>query len=130
MSKTLGPVTFGEDQTNVFLGREIGQGSKYSAQTAQMIDAEVKDILETEYKRATDLMVEHRESLNRIAEALIVYETIDGDEVDLLMRGEEMTREPPKVKMTTREDLEERMKEKEKGSGPDILGPLAGGAKA
>ncbi len=130
MSKTLGPVTFGEDQTNVFLGREIGQGSKYSAQTAQMIDAEVKDILETEYKRATDLMVEHRESLNRIAEALIVYETIDGDEVDLLMRGEEMTREPPKVKMTTREDLEERMREKEKGSGPDILGPLAGGAKA
>ena len=113
----------------MFLGRDIAQGSKYSAQTAQMIDAEVKDILETEYKRATELMTEHRESLNRIAEALMVYETIDGDELTF-MRGEEMTREPPKVRMTTREDLEERMREKEKGGGPDILGPLAGGAKA
>ena len=130
MSETLGPVTFGESESNVFLGRDIGRTAKYSQKTAQMIDAEVKDILEAEYKRATDLLVQERESLNRIAEALIVYETIDGKEVDMLMRGEEMTREPPKVRMTTREDLEERMREKEKGGGPDILGPLAGGAKA
>jgi hypothetical protein len=47
----------------------------------------------------------------------------------MLIAGEEMTREPPKVRMTTREDLEERQREKEI-SGPDILGPLAGGAKA
>ena len=90
----------------------------------------MKDILSTQYKRATELLVDNREGLNRIAEALIIYETIDGKEVDMLMAGEEMTREPPKVRMTTREDLEERQRAKEKSGGPDILGPLAGGAKA
>jgi cell division protease FtsH len=129
MSTTLGPITFGEAPSNIFLGRDIGQGAKYSGETAKMIDAEVKDILTAQYKRASELLVSNREGLNRIAEALIIYETIDGKEVDMLMAGEEMTREPPKVRMTTREDLEERQREKEK-SGPDILGPLAGGAKA
>ena len=129
MSTTLGPITFGEAQSNIFLGRDISQGAKYSGATAKLIDEEVQDILRTQYKRAKELLIENREGLNRIAEALIIYETINGKEVDMLIADEEMTREPPKVRMTTREDLEERQGEKEK-SGPDILGPLAGGAKA
>ena len=89
----------------------------------------MKDILSKQYARAKELLIANREGLNRIAEALIIYETIDGKEVDMLIADEEMTREPPKVRMTTREDLEERQREKE-NAGPDILGPLAGGAKA
>ena len=129
MSTTLGPITFGEAQTNIFLGRDISQGAKYSGETAKLIDEEVKDILSKQYARAKELLIANREGLNRIAEALIIYETIDGKEVDMLIADEEMTREPPKVRMTTREDLEERQREKE-NAGPDILGPLAGGAKA
>ena len=129
MSQTLGPVTFGEAPSNIFLGRDISRGPEYSEHTAVKIDEEVRDILTSEYARAKELVIENSDALHRIAETLIIYETIDGKEVDLLMRGEPMTREPPKVRMTTREELEKSNREKEKG-GPDILGPLADGFKA
>ena len=84
--------------------------------------------MDAQYKRATQLIEDNKDALIRIAEALIEYETLDGEDVDKLMRGEELTREPPKVRMQTREDLEEKRRQKEErdNNGPkDLLGPLA-----
>ncbi|MEE2960050.1 MAG: ATP-dependent zinc metalloprotease FtsH [Myxococcota bacterium] len=131
MSESLGPVTFSQNQGNIFLGRDFNRPKEYSEQTAITIDQEVKKILTEQYARATAVILEHRACLERIAEALIVYETIDADELQCLIRGEELTREPPKVKMTTREEIEERQRQQEERSkSTDILGPLAGGAEA
>lgn len=125
---SLGAMTFGQKEGNIFLGRDINRSQEYSEETAVAIDKEVKDIMDAQYERATKLIEENKDALIRIAEALIEYETLDADDVQLLMRGEEMTREPPKVRMQTREDLEEKRRQKEKRdeSGPkDLLGPLA-----
>jgi cell division protease FtsH len=95
MSDILGPLTFGKKEEQIFLGREISQHRDYSEQTAQTIDREVRDIVERNYHRAKEILQENVAALHRIAEALLEYETIDGIEVDMLIRGEKLNR--PKV---------------------------------
>ena len=122
---SLGAMTFGQKEGNIFLGRDINR-SQDTEETAVSIANEVKDIMDAQYKRATQLIEDNKDALT--AEALIEYETLDGEDVDKLMRGEELTREPPKVRMQTREDLEEKRRQKEErdNNGPkDLLGPLA-----
>jgi len=97
MSDILGPLTFGKKEEAIFLGREISQHRDYSEQTAQTIDREVRDIVERNYQRARQLVAENIAALHRIAEALLEYETIDGDEVDRLIRGEKIERAPKNV---------------------------------
>jgi cell division protease FtsH len=94
MSDVLGPLTFGKKEEAIFLGREISQHRDYSEQTAQTIDREVRDIVERNYQRARQLIAENIAALHRIAEALLEYETIDGEEVDKLIRGEKLERAP------------------------------------
>jgi cell division protease FtsH len=127
MSEKLGPLTFGKKEEAIFLGREIAQHQEYSEQTAVDIDAEVSRIIKTQYERAAELVELNQEALKRVAEALIEYETLDGNEIQALMDGKGLTREPPKVKMPTREEIERKRKEKEeaKAKAKDtILGPL------
>ncbi|NDG85652.1 MAG: cell division protein FtsH, partial [Proteobacteria bacterium] len=100
MSDILGPLTFGRKEEAIFLGREISQHRDYSEQTAQTIDREVRDIVERNYQRARQLLNENIAALHRIAEALLEYETIDGEEVDKLIRGEKLER-PAKVVIGT-----------------------------
>jgi cell division protease FtsH len=97
MSDILGPLTFGKKEEAIFLGREISQHRDYSEQTAQTIDREVRDIVERNYQRAKQLLNENIAALHRIAEALLEYETIDGEEVDKLIRGEKIERAPKGV---------------------------------
>ena len=97
MSDVLGPLTFGKKEEAIFLGREISQHRDYSEQTAQTIDREVRDIVERNYQRARQLIAENIAALHRIAEALLEYETIDGEEVDKLIRGEKLDRAPKAV---------------------------------
>ncbi len=92
MSDILGPLTFGKKEGEVFLGRDIAQHRDYSEQTAQTIDREVRDIVERNYQVAKQIMAENIAALHRLAEALLEYETIDGEEVDQLIRGEKLTR--------------------------------------
>ncbi len=132
MSDKLGPITFGKKEEAIFLGRELSQQAEYSSQTAMEIDAEVRNIMTTQYKRARDLMETHHGALKRVAEALIVYETLEGGEVSLLIDNKQLTRLPPEVRMTTREEMERRYKEKvrEQKDQRQLLGPLAGEVKA
>ncbi len=97
MSDVLGPLTFGKKEEAIFLGREISQHRDYSEQTAQTIDREVRDIVERNYQRAKQLIAENIAALHRIAEALLEFETIDGEEVDKLIRGEKLERAPKVV---------------------------------
>jgi cell division protease FtsH len=135
MSDKLGPMAFGKKEEQVFLGRELSQAPEYSQQTAMDIDSEVRQIIHTQYDRAFNLLKTHHDALKRVAEALILYETIDGDEVSMLIAGKAMTREPPKVRMPTREDVNKRFEaaaadKKAQGKTDDgntLLGPLAEG---
>jgi len=101
MSDILGPLTFGKKEEQIFLGREISQHRDYSEQTAQTIDREIRDIVERNYQRAREILVNKTQILHDLAQALLEYETLDGEEVDRIVRGEKIVRvkktdsEPP-----------------------------------
>ena len=94
MSDILGPLTFGKKEQEIFLGRDLGQSRDYSEQTAQTIDREVRDIIDRNYQRAKRMVTENIAALHRLAEGLLTYETINGDEVEQLIRGELIMRAP------------------------------------
>ena len=77
----LGPIAFGENHDTVFLGREISRSENFSESTAQKIDAAVRLIVDEQYARAKQIMVEHRAALDQIADALMLHETIEGKHV-------------------------------------------------
>jgi cell division protease FtsH len=129
MSEKLGPLTFGKKEEAIFLGREIAQHQEYSEQTAVEIDAEVRRIISEQFSRAREIVLGQRDELKRIAEALIEYETLEGDEVQALIEGRTLTREPPKVRMPTREEVDKRYqnekdKRKQAAAAAQVLGQL------
>jgi cell division protease FtsH len=81
MSEKLGPMTFGEKQELVFLGKEIGEQREYSEKVAQEIDEEVRRIIREAYERAKEILTKHRDKLDRLAQALMEKETLEGDEL-------------------------------------------------
>jgi len=87
MSESLGLITFGKKEESIFLGKEITQSHGYSEKTAQMIDQEIKVILEKSYQRAKKLLNSHLDILRQMAEALLEYETLTGEEVDHIVKG-------------------------------------------
>jgi len=80
MSETLGPLTFGERDEMVFLGREIGEQVNYSQDVAETIDAEVRRIVTAAHKRATDILRTHIDKLHAVSKRLMEKETIDAAE--------------------------------------------------
>ena len=80
MSKTLGAIMFGAGQEEVFLGRDLAQSKNYSEQTAAIIDAETKKIIDEAYRRAEQILSEHRDKLHKVAGVLLEKEKIDGEE--------------------------------------------------
>ncbi|GAB4355173.1 MAG: ATP-dependent zinc metalloprotease FtsH [Immundisolibacter sp.] len=87
MSARLGPMTFEEDDGEVFLGRSVTQHKNVSDDTAAAIDEEIRAILERNYARARDILTERMDTLHAMADALIRFETIDEDQIDDLMAG-------------------------------------------
>lgn len=85
----LGPVAYGENQEQVFLGKEINRTQNYSEATAERIDTAIHKIVDTQYHRARTIIEEHHDALVKIAEALLEYETIEGKHVhEILKYGE------------------------------------------
>ncbi len=87
MSDILGPLSFGQKEEAIFLGREIAQHRDYSEQTAQTIDREIRDIVEKNYKCAKDILSSKLNLLHDVALALLEYETLDGAEVERIIQG-------------------------------------------
>jgi len=106
MSEKLGPLSFGEREGEVFLGRDFSSRPDYSEETSRQIDAEVRGIVMGAYERSKKLLSEHMEALKRIADALVEYETIDGPDLDILIGGGELSREkpPPRVQAPPKDD--------------------------
>jgi len=87
MSEKLGPLAFGKKEEMVFLGREISEQRNYSDEVAAKIDAEVREIIDRAYDRATAALTEQREVLDRLAALLIENETIEAEEFEALFEG-------------------------------------------
>lgn len=93
LSEKLGPLMYSDDEGEVFLGHSVTQRKEISGKTAQLIDEEVKDIIDKAYKAATDILNEKMEILHGMADALLKYETIDAGQLEDLMAGK-TPREP------------------------------------
>jgi len=87
MSRELGPISFGDREEQIFLGREIHQHTDYSEKTAQDIDREVKAIIEKMYGRAQTILEEKIDVLHAMASALLERETLDAEEIKVLLEG-------------------------------------------
>lgn len=87
MSKKLGPMTFGQKEELVFLGKEIGEQRDYSEAVAEEIDREVRQIVQEAHEQATDVLTKYREQLDLIAETLMDVETLDAEEFAALFEG-------------------------------------------
>jgi cell division protease FtsH len=101
MSEKMGPLAFGKKEGEVFLGKEMGTVQNFSAETARDIDAEVRRIVMEQYERAKKILLEHRDRLDRIADALMEYETLDTADIEVIMGGGVMTRPPPQKPLST-----------------------------
>ena len=88
LSETMGPLTYTEAEGEVFLGRSVTQHKNVSDETAHAIDREIREIIERNYTRAKDLLVDKMPTLHAMAEALIKYETLDAIQIQHIMRGE------------------------------------------
>ena len=87
MSDRLGPLSFGKRDELIFLGREIGEQRNYSDEVAKQIDEEVRAIIDKAYERAVDVLTQHRDRLDALAEKLIAEETVDSEEFEKLFGG-------------------------------------------
>ncbi len=92
MSDALGPVDYGGDQQEVFLGHSFTQERSMSEATAAKVDAEIKRIVEEAHQRAKEILTHHEEGLHTLAKALLEYETLTGEEIKDLMEGRELRR--------------------------------------
>jgi cell division protease FtsH len=94
MSDELGPIAYAENQEEVFLGHSISRQQNVSEATAQKIDAEVRRIIEETYSQAKKILTEKLEDLHALARGLLEYETLTGEEIKALLRGERPVRTP------------------------------------
>ncbi|VAX13943.1 Cell division protein FtsH [hydrothermal vent metagenome] len=87
LSEKLGPLTYSEEEGEVFLGHSVTQHKNVSDETAHIIDEEIKNIVERNYKRARQILEDKLDQLHAMADALIKFETIDKDQIDDIMDG-------------------------------------------
>ncbi len=117
MSDEMGPINYGSDREEVFLGYSMGQHKSMSAETANKVDSEVKRIVDEAYTNARKTLTDNRHELEALAKGLLEYETLNGDEILLIIKGE-------KLKRDTGEDTDSTGHKKKTKSGSV---PTAGG---
>lgn len=115
LSDRMGPLAYSEDEGEVFLGRSVTQHKQMSDDTAHAIDEEIRDVIERNYSRAKQILIDHMDKLHAMSRALMKYETIDRDQIDAIMRGEE-----PKPPADWTED------DNGKGNPPSVRVPPTG----
>jgi cell division protease FtsH len=90
MSEKLGTVSYTTEDHNVFLARDISHPRSFSEETAALIDAEVKRIIDEQLDRGRELLKQNKDKLERIAKTLLESETINGEELNKIIRGEKL----------------------------------------
>ena len=112
MSEKLGPLAFGSREGEVFLGRDLQSRPDYSEDTARQIDNEVRRIVTESYDRARKLLSANLDTLIKIGDALVEYETLEAADINLLVQGGVITRERPAPRVTSMPKLEKKEKRK------------------
>jgi cell division protease FtsH len=130
MSPTLGPQSFGEREELLFLGREVSRSQDYSEATAQKIDQEVSRMLHGAYQKALDILRTHRDKLELITQLLIERETLDGREVEELIKHGRILSEAERGADSRRLAYAEspswsRRSFRRPGRPPPVIGPSA-----
>ena len=92
-SEKLGPLRYNDNEEEVFLGHSVTQRKNVSDATAKLIDEEVRKIIDSGMETAENILIEHRDDLETLAQALLEYETLSGDEINALLRGETIVRQ-------------------------------------
>jgi cell division protease FtsH len=119
----MGPLTFGKKEEQIFLGREIAQHQDYSEATAVEIDREVKRLVMDCYTKAQQILEGNRDTLLRIADALLEREVLDFAEIEKLVRGEELPPFRAPVAGGGAPAPVEKPSEGKVKVGPQIIGP-------
>jgi cell division protease FtsH len=121
MSETLGPLTYGKKEEQIFLGKEFNRHQDYSEATARKIDDEVKRVVTEQYTRATRILTENKDALERIAEALLEHEVLDAQQLKHLIADEPIE---AKVAPTPPPPVREARKDGDEGErGVGLLSP-------
>jgi cell division protease FtsH len=87
MTEELGPISYGEKDESIFLGREFNRHRDYSEKTAESIDSLMRTMVEEQYVRAKTILSEHRDELDRLAKALLEFEMLDREDIDKVVKG-------------------------------------------
>jgi cell division protease FtsH len=125
MSDEFGPLNFSGGKHEVFLGRDFNSSDRLSEDTAKRIDAEIRDIVFKQHARAVAILTEHRKELEAIGEALLEHETIDGNDIDILLRGGTITRPiSPGKKKADERAAKEASESADRAKRPSILPPI------
>jgi cell division protease FtsH len=95
MSERLGMIAYGSNDQEVFLGHSVTQTKNISEETARMIDGEIRQIIDDAYGRAKQVLSENIDELHLLAKGLLEHETLSGDEIRLVIRGEPVVRNRP-----------------------------------
>jgi cell division protease FtsH len=114
MSDAMGPLTFGKKEEQIFLGREIAQHQDYSEATAVQIDQEVKKFVTDNYERSNALLSGSKDTLLKIAEALLAREVLDADQVRRLAAGLPLDDPQPVAARAVTPEEDERPRQKER----------------
>jgi cell division protease FtsH len=123
MSEAMGPLAFGKKEEQIFLGREIAQHRDYSEDTAIKIDREVKRIVEEGYSLAWKTLEENGDTLIRLAEALLEYETLDSIDIEAIIKGEQIKPRKPAPSESKPKGKPEKEKPSEDSSMPNLVNP-------
>ncbi|RKZ69713.1 MAG: ATP-dependent zinc metalloprotease FtsH [Gammaproteobacteria bacterium] len=126
LSDRLGPLTYSEDEGEVFLGRSVTQHKNLGDDTARIIDEEIRSLIDTNYQRAEKLLNEHLEVLHTMTDALMKYETIDANQIDALMAGKDVP--PPKDWVDMDDDDDASSSPSKKKAKKDSKGTVGGPA--
>jgi cell division protease FtsH len=124
----LGPLTFGKKEEQIFLGREIAQHRDYSEETSIRIDSEVRKIVTEQYERATKIIQENRDTLVRLADALLEHESLDGVQIRRIVAG--LPLEDDEAPSTVSTDDQPQLKEPVQRPLKPILPPITGSTPA
>jgi cell division protease FtsH len=127
MSDVVGPVAVGDREHQIFLGREFAQHRDVSDKTSELVDVEIKRILEEAYERANTILKGDMPTLHRIAEVLLERETIDRNEIELLAEGKEL---PPATPDSTAGTEESNVTPSDEKSAASEPGPVLGSPPA
>ena len=123
LSDKLGPLTYSEDEGEVFLGRSVTQQKQVSPETAQAIDAEVRNIIDRNYNRAKEILKKHKKQLKAMADALMKYETIDRKQIINIMEGREPG--PPEGWHDDKSNKSDKKSNSKSSKSPIIGGPAS-----